>query len=46
MPKKKSFTLVERAIILVPEFEGVFKRLSQQVTLRGQIPKQRKPRPK
>jgi hypothetical protein len=46
MRKKKSFTIVERAIILVPEFEGVFKRLSQQVTLRGQSPKRRKPMPK
>ena len=38
MREKKSFTIVERAIILVPEFEGVVKRLSQQVTLRGQSP--------
>ncbi len=38
MRKKKSFTIVERAIILVPEFDGVVKRLSQQVTLRGQSP--------
>jgi site-specific recombinase XerD len=38
MREKKSFTIVERAIILVPEFEGVIKRLSQQVTLRGQSP--------
>lgn len=36
MRKKKSFTIVERATILVPEFQGVFKRLSDQVTLRGQ----------
>jgi len=36
MRKKKSFTIVDRATILVPEFEGVFKRLSQQVSLRGQ----------
>ncbi len=36
MRKKKSFTIVERAIILVPEFDLVFKRLSQQVSLRGQ----------
>lgn len=36
MRKKKSFTIVERATILVPEFESVFKRLSQQVSLRGQ----------
>jgi integrase/recombinase XerD len=38
MRKKKSFTIVERATILVPEFQGVFKRLSDQVTLRGQSP--------
>ncbi|MCK9453416.1 MAG: site-specific integrase [Bacteroidales bacterium] len=38
MRKKKSFTIVERTIILVPEFDGVIKRLSQQVTLRGQSP--------
>ena len=36
MRKKKSFTIVDRAIILVPEFQGVVKRLSDQVTLRGQ----------
>jgi site-specific recombinase XerD len=36
MRKRKSFTIVERAIILVPEFQVVFKRLSDQVTLRGQ----------
>ena len=36
MRKKKSFTIVERAIILVPEFQSVVKRLSEQVTLRGQ----------
>jgi len=38
MREKKSFSIVERAIILVPEFEGVIKHLSQQVTLRGQSP--------
>ncbi len=38
MRKKKSFTIVERATILVPEFEVAFKRLSDQVTLRGQSP--------
>jgi len=38
MRKKKSFTIVERATILVPEFQVVFKRLSDQVTLRGQSP--------
>jgi len=36
MRQKKSFTIVERATILVPEFQGVFKRLSDQVVLRGQ----------
>lgn len=36
MRKKKTFTIVERAIILVPEFQDVVKRLSTQVTLRGQ----------
>ena len=38
MRKKRSFTIVERATILVPEFQVVFKRLSDQVTLRGQSP--------
>lgn len=36
MRKKKSLTIVEHATILLPEFEGVYKRLSQQVSLRGQ----------
>lgn len=36
MRKKKSLTIVEHATILVPEFESVYKRLSQQVSLRGQ----------
>jgi len=36
MRKKTSLTIVERAIIAVPEFEEVVKKLSQQVTLRGQ----------
>ena len=36
MRKKTSFTIVERAIIAVPGFEKVAKKLSQQVTLRGQ----------
>ncbi|HIP49268.1 MAG TPA: integrase [Lutibacter sp.] len=36
MKSKRSFTIVERAIILVPEFQSVVKRLSEQVTLRGQ----------
>jgi len=38
MRKKRSFTIVERATILVPEFQVVFKQLSDQVTLRGQSP--------
>ena len=36
MHKKKSFTILERATILVPEFQGVIKRLSDQVAIRGQ----------
>ncbi len=36
MRKKTSFTIVERAIIAVPDFEKVAKKLSQQVTLKGQ----------
>jgi integrase/recombinase XerD len=36
MRKKKSLTIVEHATILVPEFESVYNRLSQQVSLRGQ----------
>lgn len=36
MRKKNSFTIVERATILVPEFKRVYKQLSEQVTLRGQ----------
>lgn len=38
MRKKVSLTVVERAIIAVPGFEKVFKKLEQQVTLRGQSP--------
>jgi len=38
MRKKKSLTLVEKATILVPEFKHVEKKLSDQVTLRGQSP--------
>ena len=37
MRKKKSLTIVEHATILVPEFESVYKRLSQQLSLRGKI---------
>jgi hypothetical protein len=36
MRKKSGFTIVEQAIVLVPEFEKVVRRLEQQVTLRGQ----------
>jgi site-specific recombinase XerD len=36
MRKKNSLTLVEKATILVPEFADVQKKLSDQVTLRGQ----------
>src|SRR6056297_4006504 len=36
MRKKSGFTIVERAIELVPEFEKVVRKLEQQVTLRGQ----------
>jgi len=36
MRKKTSLTIVERAIIAVPGFEGVAKQLGQQVELRGQ----------
>ncbi len=36
MRKKTSLTIVEQAIVAVPGFEKVFKKLEQQVTLRGQ----------
>ncbi|HKM02980.1 MAG TPA: tyrosine-type recombinase/integrase [Lachnospiraceae bacterium] len=36
MRTKKSLTIVERATILVSEFNRVYKQLSEQVTLRGQ----------
>lgn len=36
MRRKKGFTIVERAIIAVPEFASVKTKLSRQVTLRGQ----------
>jgi integrase/recombinase XerD len=36
MRKKSGFTIVEQAIVLVPEFEKVVRKLDQQVTLRGQ----------
>jgi integrase/recombinase XerD len=36
MRKKSGFTMVEQAIVLVPEFEKVVRKLEQQVALRGQ----------
>lgn len=36
MRKKSGFTIVEQAIMLVPEFEKVVVKLGQQVILRGQ----------
>ena len=36
MRKKSGFTIVEQAIMLVPEFESVVYKLEQQVVLRGQ----------
>ncbi len=36
MRKKSGFTIVEQAIVLVPEFKMVVHKLEQQVTLRGQ----------
>ena len=36
MRKKSGFTIVEQAIMLVPEFESVVRKLEQQVVLRGQ----------
>lgn len=36
MRKKMSLTVVERAIVAVPGFEKVLKKLEQQVVLRGQ----------
>jgi site-specific recombinase XerD len=36
MRKKSGFTIVEQAVMLVPEFEKVVHKLEQQVTLRGQ----------
>lgn len=38
MRKKVGLNLVERAIIAVPGFEKAFKKLEQQVELRGQSP--------
>ena len=35
MRKKSGFTIVEQAIVLVPEFENVVRKMDQQVTLRG-----------
>ena len=36
MRKKSGFTMIEQAILLVPEFKNVVRKLGQQVTLRGQ----------
>jgi hypothetical protein len=36
MRKKSGFTMIEQAIMLVPEFENVVRKLEQQVVLRGQ----------
>lgn len=36
MRKKSGLTIVEQAIMLVPGFENVVRKLEQQVTLRGQ----------
>ena len=36
MRKKTSLTILEKAIVIVPEFEGVLKKLETQVELRGQ----------
>ena len=36
MRKKTGLTIVERATVVVPEFSKVFKKLEQQVTLKGQ----------
>jgi len=36
MRKKSGFTIIEQAIMLVPEFEKVVRKLEQQVVLRGQ----------
>ncbi|MDY0344006.1 MAG: hypothetical protein RBR28_10565, partial [Lentimicrobium sp.] len=36
MRKKSGLTILEQAIVLVPEFENVVHKLDQQVELRGQ----------
>lgn len=36
MRKKTGYTIVEQAVMLVPGFENVVRKLEQQVTLRGQ----------
>jgi len=36
MIKKSGFTIVEQAIVFVPAFKNVVRKLDQQVTLRGQ----------
>jgi len=36
MRKKSGLTIIEQAIVLVPEFENVVRKPDQQLTLRGQ----------
>jgi hypothetical protein len=36
MRKRNAFTILEKAVAAVPEFESMLKKLSQQVILRGQ----------
>lgn len=36
MRKKSGFTIIEQAVVLVPDFEKVVHKLEQQITLRGQ----------
>jgi site-specific recombinase XerD len=36
MRKRNAFTILEKAVAAVPEFEPMLKKLSQQVILRGQ----------
>jgi len=35
MRKKSGLTILEQAVVLVPEFENVVHKLKQQLTLRG-----------
>jgi integrase/recombinase XerD len=36
MRKKSGLTIIEQAIVLVPEFENVVRKPDQQLTLHGQ----------